>query len=212
MIICIEGPDGCGKTTVAEVLAKRLECDVIAFPNDAAFTGPMIRAYLRKEWGCWTDGPGEHDLGFDENLSALAFQALQVANRMELMPRIKAAHDGGADLVLCRYWQSAWVYGQLDGLPRGFLEQIHEAMVQPHVSILLDLDAETCLARRAKRDGPKPPERYEGDLARTRKIVELYRELWQEGGPADNWPTIDASRPFEDVLKGVFEAVDEARS
>lgn len=202
MIVCVEGADGCGKTSVAEAVAKALDCEVIAFPNDQALTGPMIREYLRKEWfvGAVTD----QGLATYTEKGALAFQSLQVANRMELMPRLQHAERDGRNLVLARYWQSGWVYGQLDGLPSPWLEQIHRAMVTPHFSVLLDAPAEECMRRRAARDGALPPERYEGKLDFTRKVVELYRELWRQAD-SPTWPVVDATQPFGDVVGDVIE-------
>ena len=140
MIICIEGIDGCGKTTVANALAKEFGCEVISFPNDSAYTGPLIRAYLRKEWHTSFYGAEMQNDAPElmQYASALTFQALQIANRMELMPKIQAAAFNGDNLILCRYWQSAWVYGQLDGLSREWLEQTHATIVQPDINVLLD--------------------------------------------------------------------------
>ena len=129
--------------------------------------------------------------------------------------RINDELDDGRDVVLCRYWQSAWVYGQLDGLPAAWLEQVHTAMTQPDVSILLDVSPEEGMRRRAARDGAKSPERDEGDLARTRKIAELYRELWEDGWklrPATRWSIVDASGPLTAVIGSVLSGVQAARS
>lgn len=206
MIVAIEGADGCGKTTVAEALGRGLQAQVISFPDDTAVTGPVIRSYLRREWLVRArtdlgglDGPRSEEIG------ALAFQALQVANRMERMPKLEAARQAGYDLVLCRYWQSGWVYGQLDGLDPSFLLSLHRSMVQPDLVILLDVDAEECVRRRALRDGGVEPERYEGKLDFTRKVVELYRQLWDLAPKMPGhtlWRAIDASREKpEEVLR-----------
>ena len=204
MIVAICGADGCGKTTVAEAVAKALDCEVIAFPNDAAFTGPAIRAYLRREWSVRLPGGTTGDYA-ETHTGALAFQALQIANRMELMPRLRRAKEHGYNLVLARYWQSAWVYGQLDGLPAEWLEWVHSEMVQPHVSILLDAPAEECMRRRAARDGTSAPERYEGKLDFTRRVVELYRALWAKD-PGAAWRVVDATQSFANVVADAVEA------
>jgi thymidylate kinase len=210
MIIAIEGADGCGKTSVSAAVAERIGAEVIPFPNDNTYTGKMIRDYLRK---AWCVEPLQIDLdGQDDELSALAFQALNIANRMELMPHLAMLDYAGHNAVLARYWQSAWVYGQLDGLPRDWLLKTHSTMVQPDLNILLDVSAETCMARRASRDGNLPPERYEGKLERTKRIVELYRELWSDRtncGPGDCvW--VDATQDFDSVVKDILKAVDDA--
>lgn len=206
MIIVVDGYDGSGKDTVANAIAKEIGASRLNFPCDEAFTGPMIRSYLRDAW--------EVDCSFRDGdkykLSALAFQALQVTNRMELMPRLRAAENGKEKIVLARYWQSAWVYGQLDGLPRDFLERVHKDMAQPIISILLDASPETCLARRQARDGALAPERYEGKLELARKAIDLYRELWSSNYAMDfggYWATVDAEQPIELVLKDTFHVL-----
>lgn len=218
MIICLEGPDGCGKTSIALAVAKRLGAEVITFPNDDAFTGPTIRSYLRKRWEVWEQPTGTpNQMRVSTEIGALAFQALQIANRMELMPRLASASlQGKSDLVLARYWQSAWVYGQLDGLPTAWLEQVHESMIQPDFNILLDLDAEQCMKRRAARDGALPPERYEGKLDFTKKVVELYRQLWNAkraesnyAQPTPLWLVVDASKPFEQVVDNAMHWISQ---
>jgi len=218
MIVCIEGADGSGKSVVAHEVGKALGgCDVISFPNDAARTGPLIRSYLRREWVI-ADRLGERLGGGpvnDHAAGALAFQALQIANRMELMPRLLDAKKRNIDLVLCRYQQSAWVYGQLDGLPRDWLELVHEAMVQPDANILLDASPKTCVDRRQARDGVTAPERYEGRLELVGQIVASYRDLWRAAidrrKASESWFIVDAERPLDEVIASVLGAIEEAR-
>lgn len=219
MLICIEGPDGCGKDTVANAVAESMGASRLNFPNDQGVTGPMIRAYLRKEWHVSNAHglvPGHflYREGIDK-ASALAFQALQVANRMESMVRLNAAVTGDTDLVLARYWQSAWVYGQLDGLDPDWLVRLHEAMARPQINVLLDVPAETCMARRAARDGAATPELYEGRLDFTRRVVDLYRKLWRQNLVGDEgdgpWHIVDADRDVGLVIADVIELALEVR-
>lgn len=216
-MIVIEGADGCGKDTVADAVARLLTgSERLNFPNDKGVTGPMIRAYLNRRWHIqedFQDAPLRNPY-FD----ALAFQALQVANRMEVMPRLLDAslnEPEGPVVVLARYWQSGWVYGQLDGLDPEFLLGLHKAMAVPHLNVLLDVPADVCMARRAARDGVKT-ERYEGKLDFTAKVVDLYRRLWaqQSEAPSDlrlgeRWLMVDATRPVEDVIDEVTAAAGD---
>lgn len=207
MLIVIEGADGVGKDTVANILAKHLGAERLNFPNDKGVTGPMIREYLARRWRVEARNP---DSGLKNKaecglLGALAFQGLQVTNRMEVMPQLLEASVGLGDLVLARYWQSAWVYGQLDGLDPEFLIQVHRAMARAQVNLLLDCDAEVCLERRATRDGALAPERYEGKLESTKRIVDLYRELWARPDVTTfgQWVKVDAARPLHEVVADV---------
>ena len=214
MLICFEGADGCGKDTIANVVADRLGANRLNFPNDQGVTGPMIRGYLRKQWQVSKtvhriEGvEGDMKLATDEPLlSAMAFQALQVANRMEVMPKLIEARDGSTDLVLARYWQSGWVYGQLDGLPPSFLLQLHKGMAHPQVNFLLDLDAVTAMERRQGRDGALVTERYEGKLTFTKQVVQLYRDLWRSNltaGMGEHY-VLDANQPVGAIVEQVLK-------
>lgn len=181
MLVVIEGPDGVGKDTAADGLAKSLNAARLNFPNDQGVTGPMIRSYLKNGWSCrrhiYADGtPQVED---SKALGAFALQALMVANRLEAHAYLKRfAKSTKRHLVVCRYWQSGWVYGQLDGLSRDFLYSQGRALLQADANVLLDAEPATCMERRAYRDGAQAPERYEGKLALTQRMVALYRELW----------------------------------
>lgn len=206
-LIGMEGADGCGKDTVADIVAKMICGRKINFPCDDTVTGPMIRSYLRGEWG--------NDSDLTEYQKALALQSLMITNRMEMMPEIEALKNENTPVVLARYWQSAWVYGQLDGLPPEFLFRTHLTMIPPDLSILLDVDPEESMRRRAARDGDLPPERYEGKLEVVRGAVDLYREIWADGDyhVGGSWHVVDANRPIlevvGDVVNLVFQSMQE---
>lgn len=217
MLIVIEGCDGSGKSTVAENMAQRLGCGVLSFPNDNGVTGPMIRQYLKKGWRIDDlTGPIRSLLPQTDKvlqMSALTFQALQITNRMEVMPKLQAATADytpyhAVDLILARYWQSGWVYGQLDGLDPKWLRDVHQSMARPTLNILLDLDPQVAMKRRADRDGALPPERYEGKSQFVSQVVSLYRELWESNAGDPSWKVVDASQPFETVCASCFDLVD----
>lgn len=220
MLVVIEGGDGSGKDTIAEKLGHVMNATVINFPNDDAVTGPMIRAYLRSEW--WVAEPmmcaGERvqsESLHAEMYSARAFQALNIANRMEMMPVIDEQLEDHENVVLVRYWQSGWVYGQLDGLEADWLRRTHLKMTHADLNILLDVAPETSMKRRAARDGDLPPERYEGKAAFAHQVAELYRELWSDPvvreGFQGRWVVVDANQSIEDVWKDVLRAVFSAQ-
>lgn len=218
MLIVLEGGDGCGKTTVAEELGKRLNAEVMPFPNDAGVTGPLIRAYLKRQW--WVDGkkavvdlfgkkPDAEPFALH---GALAFQALQVMNRMEYMGKLMDAsldEPEGPRIILARYWQSGWVYGGLDGLDRDFLKHVHSTMAEPHLNILLDISADEAMRRRRARDGSMAPERYEAARDFVGQVVDSYRTLWS-GQPGKSWVRIDANQPFQQVCDLCYARILES--
>jgi thymidylate kinase len=217
MLVVVEGIDGSGKSSVVEALSSVTGIPHMSFPNDAGYTGPMIRSYLRKEW-LVEPQPRKTPEGFplasaplDAEASALAFQALQVANRMEVMPRLQQARlcpYSKESMILARYWQSGWVYGKLDGLDPDWLIRVHAGMAQAHVNILLDLPAEEAMRRRAARDGELPCERYEGRRDFTEKVAALYRELWNRPDPSEGeWVIVNANQPLHAVMTDCLAAI-----
>lgn len=207
MNIVVEGFDGCGKDTVAKLVAQHIGGKVVTFPHDAALTGPAIRSYLRKEWSTIREAvasDGSPIVEEDKQLSALLFQCAHMTNKLELTPALmQTARSPTMHAVLSRYHASAWVYGQLDGLPAPFLELVHVCLAPAAAWLLLDAPADVLLARQQGRDGAKAPDRYEGQRALCERGVALYRELWQRRPWQGAWHVVDATQPVGSVFKDV---------
>lgn len=121
MIICIEGPDKVGKGTQAKILAKRLGCKHIRYPNYESDTGALIREIL--------DGK-VHTLNRD-------FQILQARDKIEDMPRLKYAEETDGYVVLERYTPSTYVYGLVDGVPLEDSIVMSKELPVPDLTIVL---------------------------------------------------------------------------
>lgn len=202
MLVVIEGPNGVGKTTVVEALTKRFsETRVVAFPNDSTLTGPLIRSYLREEW----ELTGRYKRKSVEE--AMVFQCLQVVNRLELLPVLVFGRDReDVVMMLPRYWQSGWVYGQLDGLPAKWLSHIHQCLPQAQLNILLSAPLQVCAQRRQERDGDL--DRYE-DPELLEREYQLYHQLWDDH---PEWLVVDTlGHTVTETADRVTGLIDEAR-
>jgi dTMP kinase len=136
--IVIEGPDGTGKTTQAQLLTKKLQ------------TAGIDARYVHE--------PGETAIGIaletvikDRDLarSPLTDLLLFTANRIELYEQvIKPAINKGTWVIADRNWLSSIVYqGYASGLTAGKVQDITNAMlpsayVKPSATILLSLASE----------------------------------------------------------------------
>ena len=128
-------------------------------------------------------------------------------NGKDLRPKIGAAAFNGDNLILCRYWQSAWVYGQLDGLPREWLEQTSATMIQPDINVLLDAPlledpVGICLKRLHLR-GEKAEvyeRRWKMEVAHN-----LYCKLWREKYDfgVKGWTVEDMTQPVNIIVERI---------
>jgi thymidylate kinase len=212
VIVCIEGVDACGKSTQAETLAKRMGCELVAFPNYTSPTGHLIEGHLKRYWGALPHTGSQAtypEVSDVDALNAFVFQALQLTNRMELAVQIAKARKTDADLVLARYWPSGWVYGLADGLPEDWLYRIHEYLPQPDLFVLLDVDAEQSVGRR-----PQRRDRYEENEDLMARCAQLYRRLWREQAQERGklwWRVVDGREGEEHVADAVWDAVSWLR-
>jgi len=185
MLVVIEGVDGCGKSTQVRRLTKYFAPMAlgIAFPDRSTASGKVIDGLLRKvaKLSC-----SDSSLGSPDVLSAVTLQSLMAANMRESEGLYRAA---AYPLAFCdRYTQSAEVYGcMLDHVPRVFVRRLHEGLPKPRLSILLDVNAETVLARK-ERD---TAELYEGDVDKVNLLINGYRKLWEYSGP--DYVIVDAT-------------------
>lgn len=138
-LFVFEGPDGSGKTTLAQAFVQRLRssgwsCDYLAFPG--------------KEVG--TLGKLVYDLHHDprtaglESVNPTSLQVLHIAAHIDAIEsKILPALSAGRCVVLDRYWWSTWVYGVVAGVSRQSLEamikveRLHWADVRPDMIFLI---------------------------------------------------------------------------
>lgn len=199
MTYCIiEGTDGTGKDTQADLLISRLE-DLgrnplrVAEPCEDLPHGRLLRQLLAS---------GEH---------RESHAALFLADRMALQAgTIRPAVEAGRPTISVRSFMSTLVYQQ-ENWPLDWLIEIHKQMlVKPDVVIWLDIDPEIGLERVGKRAIAK--EVYEKMDIQQRNRGR-YRDLL--GNPAflgllapdPLVLTVDASKTREEVHAVIWEAL-----
>ncbi len=186
MLIAFEGLDQSGKETQARRLRDRLRAGgtrsrVVSFPDYGTTIGEEIARALQ----------GERDYG------AEVMQLLYVANRYERKADVERWHEAGIVVLFDRYVASGVAYGQAQGLDAEWLASLQRFLPQPELTILLDVEPETSVDRKATgRD------RYERDL----QLLTLVRESYLRLAADPSWVRIDGEQP-EDV---VAEAIEQA--
>lgn len=200
MFICIEGPDGSGKSSQSKALAEWLGAEWRCFPDRRTPIGKLIDAHLKQQWSAVHTNGGSPLLGDDSlKTDALMFQGLQLANRAEVAMDILRTLRSGKHVVCDRYWGSGYAYGKADGLDPDYLVKIHEYLPEPALNVLIDVPTEVSVSRMASRGGKV--ERYEGSVAFLERVAENYRELWSARKSDPRWVVLDGTGSFEDTQK-----------
>ncbi len=190
MLITLEGLDGSGKTTVWEALHD-------SHP-DVVFT--------REPTNSWY-GDAVNRAIEDDDADPLATLFLFTADHADHLSRVvRPALDEGKTVISDRYSDSRYAY-QAAALsrtdlvrPMEYIRGIHEAFSRsPDATIYLDLDPETAAAR----SGATNKFEQAGYLAQVQSNYERLMKVEPE-----RFIRIDATRPPEDVIEAVEEAVD----
>ena len=189
LFIVIEGLDGAGKTTAAELLEKKLKKEFKVKrsyePNNDMVGGMYIRAVLTKKIK-----------QFSHRTLALSFAANRLDHRDRLInPWLEKAGDRA---IICdRYYLSSLVYQSKDGF--GFKEvlKLNEEARKPDVIFFLNVSNEVCYQRMKGRNQAKElfEENLEEDRKKFFKAIQ-YLKRWN----GDHIVEIDASgTPAETV-------------
>ena len=196
--ITVDGPDGGGKTTLAQRLAEALrargEDVVLTREPGGTRLGERVRSILL-----------DNETGAHAPLAdALLFNAARAQHVTEVIVPALAA---GRTVVCARYADSTLAYqGYGGGVPLDDLRRIQAAATQglrPDLTLLLDVPAETGLARKGDE-----LTRFETDfdLAFHRRVREGFLAMAHE--EPDRYRVIDATQPPDAVFARALAAVD----
>ncbi|MDE0337626.1 MAG: putative DNA base hypermodification protein [Caldilineaceae bacterium] len=192
-LIVFEGPDGVGKSTIAEQLTTRLReagvlCEYVAFP------GRQQGSLGRLVYDLHHDAPR---LGLDD-VNATSLQLLHIAAHVDAIEgHILPALRTGSWIILDRFWWSTWVYGAALGVPERSLqamirlERIHWGQVKPAMLFLVERE----------RGTPNS-----GDGAE-RQIVEGYRALADRAQLNSRVVTLRNDSSLANALDDVWDAI-----
>lgn len=189
IFLCIDGIDGCGKSTHARLLKKwlnsmGLEVLITDEPTDNPI-GRIIKKSLS----------GKFYLPVETE--ALLF----AADRMQhIFKVVRPAIESGKIVITERYVYSSLAYQHARGLPMGWLEEINRWAIEPDLTIIIDLPVEIAM-RRKKRRGNL--DKFERDLGLQRKVRENYLQIARDKG----LKVIDGRRSVEEVQEEIREIV-----
>ncbi|MGA2767664.1 MAG: dTMP kinase [Candidatus Bathyarchaeia archaeon] len=186
VFICVEGLDGCGKTTQAKLLVRRLRRSY-----DAVYTaepsGGRIGMFIKK-----------HCLHSDKRSSGVIEALLFAADRFEhventVLPALKK----GKIVVSDRYVYSSLAYQGATGLDLEWIEKINEHAVRPDLAIFIDVEPETVVQRL------KPKKSVMETLETQRKVRQVYVKFIEKG----ELVRVDGNKPKREVAGDIAAVV-----
>lgn len=199
--IVFEGIEGCGKTTQARMLTRRLSrsgfrVSFVQEPGGTA-TGKAVRRLLK------------HRVEVQMNPVTELF--LFAASRAQLVEGvIRPALNEGCIVTCDRYVQSTLAYqGYGRGLDLQVVETVNEVATRglsPDLIILLDLDVERGLQRKGKADDRFQRESVEFHSRVRQGYLEMARS------DPERWIVVDADKPWAKVHAAVWSRVQELLS
>ena len=197
LFITLEGGEGCGKSTQAEALYRRLRGKnlpvmLIHEPGGTAL-GEEIGKRLK-----WKKG----------NIAPQAELLLFAASRAQLVAEVIQPSLKEGKIVICdRFSHSTTAYQgygrRLNPSAVKTINRLATQNVTPDLIILLDLPPQEGLARRGKR-----LDRFESEaLSFHRRVREGYRQMAAE--EPDRWLVIDAALPRREISQIIWKRVKE---
>jgi len=198
----LEGKDGSGKTTLTEMLTRRLSSEgyrIIQSVNPYMdSSGKLLRERLKPR------GVPSEDRLIEARTDAAMFFYNRVLQNSGL---IKPSIENGISVLSDRYNLSTllyqWTQGneiedllyQYDTLMKG------GAFVKPTVNIVLDVSPEVGMER--VRRMKKPMEKFE-NMEFQKRLNENYKELVEIMKKRENIVLVDANRPLEEVYADAY--------
>lgn len=165
IFICVEGLDGCGKTTQTKLLVRRLRKK----GYDVTYTAEPSRG----EIGSFIKKYCLHGL---ERVSSVVEALLFAADRfVHVEKEVIPALDEGKLVVSDRYVYSSLAYQGAAGLDVKWIETINEHAMRPDLAIFIDVEPEIVIQRL------KPNKSVMENLETQRKVREVYMKFAEKG-------------------------------
>jgi dTMP kinase len=193
LLICVEGLDGCGKTTQTKFLVATLK----RRGYDAVYTSEPSRGkigrFIRR---CCLHG--------EKRGSGIVEALLFAADRFEhVQSEVIPALNEGKLVISDRYVYSSLAYQGATGLDLKWIERINEHAIHPDLAIFIDVMPETVIQRL------KPKRSVMENLETQRKVREVYLEFVNKGELVRIDGNHSKEKVAEEILKVVLEFLEK---
>ncbi|EKN62435.1 thymidylate kinase [Neobacillus bataviensis LMG 21833] len=195
--ITFEGPDGAGKTTIINMVAKQFSSALITREPGGIEIAEQIRRVILDKG----------NTAMDPRTEALLYAA---ARRQHLIEKVKPALEEGKVVLCDRFVDSSLAYqGYARGLGMDEVLKINQFAIEdlmPELTIYFDIDPELGLKRIKKNDGREINRLDLEDLEFHQKVREGYH-LLMERFP-NRIVRIDASGTVNEVFQRTLQLVE----
>ncbi|MGB9854503.1 MAG: dTMP kinase [Candidatus Bathyarchaeales archaeon] len=185
--ICIEGLDGCGKTTQAKILVNRLRNKGYDSLYTAEPSRGKIGSFIRRY--CLHGGKRVSSV-----VEALLFAADRFEHvEKEVIPNLKK----GKIVVSDRYVYSSFAYQGATSLNLDWIKTVNEHALTPDLAIFIDVKPEIVVQRL------KPKKSVMENLVTQRKVREVYLKFVESG----ELVKVDGNKSKREVAEEILSIV-----
>ena len=172
--VCIEGLDGCGKTTQAKLLVEKLQRSYNAMytaePSDGKIGDFIRKSILYGE---------KRSISLAEALLFAADRVEHVEN--EILPALRQ----GKLVISDRYIYSSLAYQGAAGLSLEWIQSINQYALRPELAIFIDVDPRAVMQRL------KPVKSFMENLETQQRVRQIYLKFVEKG----DLSRIDGNKP-----------------
>jgi len=187
LFICVEGLDGCGKTTQTKLLVRKLG----KMGWGAVYTAEPSRGKIGKFIQ-------KYCLQGEKRTSPIVEALLFAADRFEhVTQEVIPALNEGKIVVSDRYVYSSLAYQGATGLDLKWIEMINEHAIRPDLAIFVDVEPEAVIKRL------KPKKSVMENLETQRKVREVYVKFVEKG----ELVRIDGNKSKKEVADDILKVV-----
>lgn len=184
--ICVEGLDGCGKTTQTKLLVRRLRRK----RYDAIYTAEPSRGKIGKFIK-------RHCLHSEKRVSSIIEALLFAADRFEHVEDVIVPAIGKGKIVVSdRYVYSSLAYQGAAGLDLEWIEKVNEHAIHPDLAFFIDVKPEIVVKRL------KPKKSVMENLQTQQKVREVYMKFVENG----ELVKIDGNGSVQEVAESILKA------
>ncbi|MEM3760089.1 MAG: dTMP kinase [Candidatus Bathyarchaeia archaeon] len=185
--ICVEGLDGCGKTTQTKLLVRKLRKVGYAAVYTAEPSSGKIGRFIRK-----------YCLHGEKRVSAIVEALLFAADRFEhVKDKIIPALNEGKVVVSDRYVYSSLAYQGAAGLDLKWIKEINQHAIRPDLAIFIDVEPDVAIKRLKSKKSVME------DLETQKKVRSVYLDFVKSG----ELVKIDGNSSKAEVAKDILTFV-----